>query len=95
MVIIALFLVGLFIGARLGVFSLAVLEFAVCSAAILSGLRAGLSATMIRTSVAGLSLCAGFVFAILISYILYPWLSGPSRGHAGRLISAMRSNRPR
>lgn len=69
MVVIALFLVGLLVGAWLGIYSLALLEIVFAMVAALSSWRAGVEAAMVGTCVAVLAPSAGFVTAIVASYL--------------------------
>ena len=67
MVTLAVFAVGFFTGAALGVFSLIILEAAVCAVAFVSGWHTGFVANCANSVELGAVLGAGFLVALAIS----------------------------
>lgn len=67
MVIFAVFAAGFFIGAVRGVFSLAILQIAVCAVAFVGTWSAGFVAACEHSLEMGMALVAGFLVALVAS----------------------------
>jgi hypothetical protein len=95
MAYMAVSVVGLWFGARMNVFSLALMEIVVLAVAAVSGLHMGLAAAAMTGFLATLAACAGFISAILLSYIYHTWLEEGGSAHHPRRPVRMRASRRR
>ncbi len=92
---LALFVLGLWFGARMNVFSLALLEIIVWVVAAVSGLSLGLAEAAMTGISATLAACAGFISAILLSFIYHTWLEEGGGAQRPRRPLRMRASRRR
>jgi hypothetical protein len=67
MLTLAVFAVGLFVGAALGVFSLIIMEITVCAVAFCGGWSGGVVAACAHSAEMGMVLAAGFLVALIVS----------------------------
>ena len=67
MVMLVVFAIGFSTGAALGIFSLIILEIAVCAVAVVGGWSAGSVATFANTMELEIVLAAGFLVALVVS----------------------------
>ena len=75
----ALFLLGFFIGATRGVFSLILVEILVNGAVLLNTAPQGLVASVVASALTSVILMGGFVVALVTMFLFQPAQSGEPR----------------